>query len=53
MMERDAVFPVTLHDNSGPIVLYITEQAIVKQANVVNAAEFEQLHSERMRHLPC
>ena len=32
------------HDDSGPIVLYMTEQAIVTFADVVDAVEFEQFH---------
>ena len=45
-------FPLTLCDEAGPIVLYITEQAAVKLANVVDAAEFEHLHSERRLRFP-
>ena len=41
-----------LRDDSGPIVLYITEQAVVKLANVVDAAEFEQLHTEGRLRFP-
>ena len=44
--------PITLRDQSGTIVLYITEQAVVKLANVVDAAEFEQLHSENRLRFP-
>ena len=33
-------------------MLYITEQAVVKLANVLDAAEFEQLHSERRLRFP-
>ena len=44
--------PLTLRDESGCIVLYITEQAVLKLANVLDAAEFEQLHSERCLGFP-
>ena len=37
--------PLTLRDESGFILLYITEQAVLKLANVFDAAEFEQLYS--------
>ena len=44
--------PVTLRDETGCIVLYITEQAVLKLANVVDVTAFEQLHSEkRLRFL--
>ena len=45
-------FPITLRDESGTIVLYITEQAAVKLANVVDAAEFEQFHAENRLRFP-
>ena len=45
-------FPLTLRDDSGSILLFITEQAAVKLANVVDAAEFEQLHAEKRLRLP-
>jgi len=45
-------FPITLRDHSGTIVLYITEQAALKLANVVDAAEFEQLLSENQLRFP-
>ena len=45
-------FPITLRDQSGTIVLYITEQAAVKLANVVDAAEFEQFHAENRLRFP-
>jgi len=44
--------PLTLRDDSGPIVLYITEQAVLKLANVADAAEFEQLHLENRLRFP-
>ena len=44
--------PLTLRDESGFIVLYITEQAVLKLANVLDAAEFEQLHLERRLRFP-
>jgi len=44
--------PLTVRDDSGSIVLYITEQAVLKLANVVDAAEFEQLHSETRLRFP-
>ena len=37
--------PLTLRDESGFILLYITEQAVLKLAKVHDAAEFEQLYS--------
>ena len=43
---------LTVHDDSGSIGLYITEQAVLKLANVVDAAEFEQLHSEARLRFP-
>ena len=45
-------FSITLYDESGPIVLYITEAAAVKLANVVDAAEFEQFHAENRLRFP-
>ena len=45
-------FPLTLRDEAGSIVLYITEQAVVKLAKVVDAAEFEQLHVEGRLRFP-
>ena len=36
-------FPLTIRDISGPIVLYITEQAALKLVDVADAQEFEQL----------
>ena len=44
--------PLTLRDESGFIVLYITEQAVLKLANVLDAAEFEQLYSEGRLRFP-
>ena len=44
--------PLTLTDDSGTIVLYITEQAVLKLANVIDAPEFEQLHSEGRLRFP-
>ena len=44
--------PLTVRDDSGLIVLYITEQAVLKLANVVDAAEFEQLHLEGRLRFP-
>ena len=43
---------LTLADESGPIVLHITEQAVIKLANVQDAAEFELLHSEGRLRFP-
>ena len=45
-------FPITLRDDSESIVLYITEQAAVKLANVSDAPKFEQLHSEGRLRFP-
>ena len=45
-------FPITLRDQSGTIVLYITEQAALKLANAVDAAEFEQFHAENRLRFP-
>ena len=45
-------FPITLRDHSGTIVLYITEKAAVKLADVVDAAEFEQCHAENRLRFP-
>ena len=45
-------FPLSMKDESGAIVLYITEQAALKLANVVDAAELEQLHSEGRLRFP-
>jgi len=44
--------PLTFRDDTGTAVLYITEKAAVKLANVVDAAEFEQLHAEGRLRLP-
>ena len=44
--------PLTCRDDSGSTVLYITEKAIVKLTNCVDAAEFEQLHAEARLRLP-
>ena len=44
--------PLTFADDSGTIVLYITEQAVLKLANVIDAPEFEQLHSEGRLRFP-
>ena len=44
--------PLALLDDSGPIVLYIAEQAVLKLAKVLDAAEFEQFHSERRLRFP-
>ena len=44
--------PLTVRDDSGSIVLYITEQAALGLANVVDAAEFEQLHGEARLRFP-
>ena len=44
--------PLTFRDDTGPVVLYITEKAVVKLTNVVDAAEFEQLHAEGRLRLP-
>ena len=43
---------LTSRDTSGPVVLYITEKAVVKLTNVVDAAEFEQLHAEGRLRMP-
>ena len=45
-------FPLTLRDETGQIVLYITEQAAVKLVKAVDADEFEHLHSERRLRFP-
>ena len=45
-------FPITLRDHSGTIVLYITEKAAVKLADVVDAAEFQQFHAENRLRFP-
>ena len=44
--------PLTFRDDTGPVVLYITEKAAVKLTNVVDAAEFEQLHAEGRLRMP-
>ena len=44
--------PFTMRDFSGPLVLYITEQAATKLTNAVDAAEFLQMHSENRLRLP-
>ena len=44
--------PLTCRDDSGVAVLYITEKALVKLTNCVDAAEFEQLYTEGRLHLP-
>ena len=44
--------PLTFRDDTGTALLYITEKAAVKLANVVDAAEFEQLHAEGRLRLP-
>ena len=38
--------PLTCRDDTGFAIFYITEKAVIKLTNVVDAAEFEQLHSE-------
>ena len=45
-------FPVTLRDHSGTIMLYITEAAALKLANVADMSEFEQLFSENRLRFP-
>ena len=45
-------FRLAMCDHSGPIVLYITEQAAIKLAHVVDAAEFVQMHSENRLRFP-
>ena len=45
-------FPLTIRDISGPIVLYITEQAALKLVDVADAKEFEQLRSENRLRFP-
>ena len=45
-------FPLTIRDVSGPIVLYITEQAALKLVDVADAQEFEQLRSEGRLRFP-
>ena len=45
-------FPVTLRDHSGSIMLYITEAAALKLANVADVTEFEQLFSENRLRFP-
>jgi len=44
--------PLTSRDDTGPVVLYSTEQAIVNLTSVVDAAEFEQLYTEGRLRLP-
>ena len=44
--------PLDCVDETGPIRLYITEKAAVKLFNVVDAAEFEQYHSEQRLRVP-
>ena len=39
-------------DDSGSLTLYITEKAVVKLTDVVDAAEFEQAHKEGRLRLP-
>ena len=39
-------------DDAAGIGLYITEKAVVKLTNVVDAAEFEQMHAEGRLRLP-
>ena len=43
---------LTCRDDAGILVLYITEKAVVKLTNVVDAAEFEQLHAEGRLRIP-
>ena len=43
---------LTFRDDTGTIMLYITESAVVKLANCVDAAEFEQLHAEGRLRMP-
>ena len=38
-------FPVQLIDETGPITLYITEDAAIKLSKCTDAAEFEQFHA--------
>ena len=45
-------FPLTIRDISGPIVLYITEQAALKLVDVADAQEFEQLRNENRLRFP-
>ena len=45
-------FPLTIRDVSGPIVLYITEEAALKLVDVADAKEFEQLRSENRLRFP-
>ena len=45
-------FSLTLRDESGRIVLYITEQAALKLVNAADADEFEHLHSEHRLRFP-
>jgi len=45
-------FPLAIRDISGPIVLYITEQAALKLTGVVDAAEFDQLHADNRLRFP-
>ena len=44
--------PLTSRDDTGTVVLYIIERAIVKLTGVVDAAEFEQLYVEGRLRLP-
>ena len=43
---------LNIRDDSGAISLYITEAAVLKLTNAVDAAEFEQLHSEGRLRFP-
>ena len=44
--------PLMCRDDTGTISLYITEKAILKLTNVVDAAEFEQLYAEGRLRVP-
>jgi len=44
--------PLTCNDDTGTIILYITEKALVKLTNVIDAAEFEQLYEEGKIRMP-
>ena len=45
-------FPLSMHDHTGPLLLYITERAALKLAKVTDATEFEKLHAEERLHFP-
>lgn len=44
--------PLSCRDDSGTVVLYITEKALLKLTNCVDAAEFDQLYAEGRVRVP-